>query len=64
MAAAVNTGESSRPQYGYRAPAASGMSKGGFLGRKGDGDLGARTLWLDMRDIAISVQTMRAVRDG
>ena len=29
---------------------------GGFLGRKGDGEPGAKTLWLGLRDIAVFVQ--------
>ena len=36
---------------------------GGFLGRKGDGEPGAKTLWLGMRDIATFVQGMRYARE-
>lgn len=36
---------------------------GGFLGRKGDGEPGAKTLWLGMRDIAVFVQGMRYARE-
>ena len=35
---------------------------GGFLGRKGDGEPGAKTLWLGLRDIAVFVQGMRFAR--
>nr|WP_244160049.1 IS4 family transposase [Paracidovorax cattleyae] len=35
---------------------------GGFLGRKGDGQPGAKTLWLGMRDIAVFVQGLRFAR--
>ncbi|BDE70848.1 IS4 family transposase [Delftia lacustris] len=35
---------------------------GGFLGRKGDGEPGARTLWLGMRDVAVFVQGLRFAR--
>ncbi len=36
---------------------------GGFLGRKGDGEPGAKTLWLGMRDLAVFVQGMRYARE-
>ena len=36
---------------------------GGFLGRKGDGEPGAKTLWLGMRDIAVFVQGTRYARE-
>jgi hypothetical protein len=36
---------------------------GGFLGRKGDGEPGAKTLWLGLRDIAVFVDGMRAARE-
>lgn len=32
---------------------------GGFLGRKGDGEPGAKVLWLGMRDVAVFVQGLR-----
>lgn len=35
---------------------------GGFLGRKGDGEPGGKTLWLDLRDIAVFVDGIRAER--
>lgn len=37
---------------------------GGFLGRKHDGEPGAKTLWLGLRDVAVSVAVMQAMRDG
>lgn len=37
---------------------------GGFLGRKGDGEPGAKTLWLGLRDVAVLVNGMRAMRDS
>lgn len=36
---------------------------GGFLGRKGDGEPGAKTLWLGLRDIAVCVEGMRFARE-
>lgn len=36
----------------------------GFLGRKGDGEPGAKTLWLGLRDVAVFVNGMRAMRDA
>jgi hypothetical protein len=36
---------------------------GGFLGRKGDGEPGAKTLWLGMRDVAVFVQGTRYARE-
>lgn len=35
---------------------------GGFVGRKGDGEPGAKTLWLGMRDVAVFVQGLRFAR--
>ena len=35
---------------------------GGFLGRKSDGEPGAKTLWLGMRDLAVFVQGLRFAR--
>lgn len=35
---------------------------GGFLGRKGDGDPGAKTLWLGLRNVAVFVSGMRGMR--
>lgn len=36
---------------------------GGFLGRKSDGEPGAKTLWLGMRNIAVFVQSLRYARE-
>jgi len=35
---------------------------GGFLRRKGDGEPGAKTLWLGLRDVAAFVQGLRLAR--
>lgn len=37
---------------------------GGFLGRKRDGEPGAKTLWRGLRDVTVSVDVMQAIRDG
>lgn len=37
---------------------------GGFLGRKGDGEPGAKTLWLGLRDLAVFVQGLRLTRQA
>jgi hypothetical protein len=37
--------------------------RGGFLGRKGDGEPGARTLWLGLQEIAIFVEGARYARE-
>lgn len=37
--------------------------RGGFLGRKGDGEPGARTLWLGLQEIAIFVEDARYARE-
>lgn len=37
---------------------------GGFLGSKHDGEPGSKTLWLGLRDVAVSVAVMQAMRDG
>jgi hypothetical protein len=36
---------------------------GGFLGRKSDGEPGAKTIWLGMRDIAVFVRGARFARE-
>ena len=36
--------------------------RGGFLGRKGDGEPGARTLWLGLQEIAVFVEGARYAR--
>lgn len=38
--------------------------RGGFLARKGDGQPGAKSLWLGMHDIAVCVQSMRYARQA
>ena len=35
----------------------------GFLGRKGDGEPGAKTLWLGLQEIAIFVEGARYARE-
>ncbi len=37
---------------------------GGFLARKGDGEPGVNTIWLDLKDVHVNlaVKTMRAMR--
>jgi len=37
--------------------------RGGFLGRKGDGEPGARTLWLGLQEIAVFVEGARYARE-
>jgi hypothetical protein len=54
------------------APAGAAVARGDtadcavgrFLGRKGDGEPGAKTLWLGLRDIAVFVDGMQATRQG
>ena len=36
---------------------------GGFLGRKGDGEPGAKTLWEGLRDVRASALTLQALRE-
>ncbi len=36
--------------------------RGGFLGRKGDGKSGPRTLWLGLQEIAVFVEDARYAR--
>jgi hypothetical protein len=36
---------------------------GGFLGRKGDGEPGARTIWLGLREVHVAAETLRLLRD-
>ena len=36
---------------------------GGFLGRKGDGEPGVKTLWLGMRELAVFVEGLRFARE-
>ena len=37
---------------------------GGFLGRKGDGEPGAKAIWLRLRDVHVAAKTLRALRAG
>ena len=37
---------------------------GGFLGRKGDGEPGAKAIWLGLRDVHVAAKTLRALRAG
>lgn len=37
---------------------------GGFLGRKGDGEPGAKAIWLGLRDVHVAAKTLKAVRAG
>ncbi|MBB5503719.1 IS4 family transposase [Paraburkholderia sp. MM5384-R2] len=39
-------------------------SLGGFLGRKGDGEPGAKTLWIGMQRVMDAVITIQILRDG
>jgi len=36
---------------------------GGFLGRKGDGEPGAKTIWTGLQQVAIAAQTLQALRE-
>ncbi|WP_422662216.1 IS4 family transposase, partial [Paraburkholderia sp.] len=36
---------------------------GGFLGRKGDGEPGAKTIWLGLREVHVAAKTLRLLRD-
>lgn len=36
---------------------------GGFLGRKSDGDPGAKTIWLGLREVHVAAKTLRLLRD-
>lgn len=35
---------------------------GGILGRKGDGEPGAKAIWLGLRDVHVAAKTLRALR--
>lgn len=37
---------------------------GGFLGRKGDGELGVKTIWKGLDQVHASAETLRALREG
>ncbi|WP_374193423.1 IS4 family transposase [Trinickia mobilis] len=36
---------------------------GGFLARKGDGELGAQTIWKGLTKVHIAAETMRLLRE-
>lgn len=36
---------------------------GGFLGRKSDGEPGAKTIWLGLREVYVAAKTLRLLRD-
>jgi len=35
---------------------------GGFLGRKGDGEPGVKTIWLGLKEVQIAAKTLRSLR--
>ncbi|WP_290370952.1 IS4 family transposase, partial [Ralstonia pseudosolanacearum] len=37
-------------------------SLGGFLGRKGDGEPGAKAIWLGLKDVHVAAKTLQALR--
>lgn len=37
---------------------------GGFLGRKSDGEPGAKTIWRGLDKVLAAADTLRALRDG
>lgn len=37
---------------------------GGFLGRKGDGERGVKTIWHGLDQVHAAAETLRALRDG
>ncbi|WP_449306511.1 IS4 family transposase [Paraburkholderia humisilvae] len=37
---------------------------GGFPGRKGDGEPGAKTIWLGLREVHVAAKTLRLLRDN
>ncbi|WP_201211602.1 IS4 family transposase, partial [Rhodocyclus purpureus] len=38
--------------------------RGGFLARKGDGEPGAKSIWLGMQDVAVFVEGIRYARQA
>jgi hypothetical protein len=36
--------------------------QGGFLGRKGDGEPGAKALWLGLKEVRVAAKTLHALR--
>ncbi|MFC0587269.1 IS4 family transposase, partial [Ralstonia solanacearum] len=37
---------------------------GGFLARKGDGEPGAKAIWLGLKEVHVAAKTLRASRAG
>ncbi len=37
---------------------------GSFLGRKGDGEPGAKAIWLGLREVHVAAETLYALRTG
>ncbi|WP_281369943.1 IS4 family transposase, partial [Paraburkholderia humisilvae] len=37
---------------------------GGFPGRKGDGEPGAKTIWPGLREVHVAAKTLRLLRDN
>ncbi|MET2544713.1 IS4 family transposase, partial [Ralstonia pseudosolanacearum] len=37
---------------------------GGFLGRKGDGEPGAKAIWLGLKEVHVAAKTLHALRAG
>jgi Transposase Tn5 dimerisation domain/Transposase DNA-binding len=37
---------------------------GGFLGRKGDGEPGVKTIWLGLKDVHVAAETLRSLRSA
>lgn len=35
---------------------------GGFLGRKGDGEPGVKTIWLGLKEVHVAAKTLRSLR--
>jgi 3,4-dihydroxy-2-butanone 4-phosphate synthase len=38
--------------------------RGGFLARKGDGEPGAKSIWLGLQDVAVFVEVVRYARQA
>jgi hypothetical protein len=51
-------GVSQKPKY-PRKPV-----RWGFLGRKGDGEPEAKTIWLGLREVHVPAKTLRLLREG
>ncbi|WP_269766425.1 IS4 family transposase, partial [Burkholderia ubonensis] len=37
---------------------------GGFLGRKGDGEPGAKAIWLGLKEVHVAAKTLQKLRAG